>query len=96
MKNYRKADCCQYCDNMDFTMDEEGGIKEFLCMASDPPEFLPFLEYVCDDFIECADPLRPPSEYIRNEVEYRRNEFVHHRSRNPQVHPVMRDIINKL
>jgi hypothetical protein len=50
MKNYRPADCCRNCYNMDSTEPPE---EEYFCsIFHDPIEF----DYVCDDFEDSSVP----------------------------------------
>ena len=48
LKNYRPADCCMNCFNLDATEPPE---EEFFCsIFHDPVNF----DYVCDDFTDSA------------------------------------------
>jgi hypothetical protein len=49
MKNYRPADCCRNCYNMDATEDAE---LFFCSIFKDPIDF----DYVCDEFEDSSVP----------------------------------------
>jgi len=44
MKNYRRADCCKYCYNLDGN--EDGSY--FCSIFNDPIEF----DFICDDYAD--------------------------------------------